>query len=83
MGGTSIWMSRRGRHSSTAGSPEWNERRSLDHQARCWVLKERLRRTFTTRVLAPAYEQSGWTPARTLRTAQWTRASSLNLRIQR
>ena len=46
MGGTSIWMSRRGRHSSTTGSPEWNERRSLDHQARCWVLRERLRRTF-------------------------------------
>jgi len=57
MGGTSIWMSRWGRHSSTTGSPEWNECQSLDHQARCWVLKERLRRDFGPRVLAPAYGQ--------------------------
>ena len=46
MGGTSIWMSRRGRTSSTTGIPEWNDARFLDHQARCWVLRERLRRTF-------------------------------------
>ena len=46
MGGTSIWMSRLGPHPSTAGLPEWNGRENNTHQARCWVLRERLRRTF-------------------------------------
>ena len=58
MGGTSIWMSRRGREFSTAGSPEWNDTRILDHQARCWVLKERLRRDFGPRVLAPSHVEA-------------------------
>jgi len=75
MGGTSIWMSRSGPHHKYSRLVRSGTRLvRIDHQARCWVLRERLCRTFGSGPCLRRTDAGGGT-ARTLRTAQWTRAS--------